>query len=138
MVKKDLIENEKWDQITSICKDAVKTMLGFEIRHIGINIEDEEEAVQSARTLCALFDLEYRPGDASIFAGTGFEIMKRVQKGKYGHIAVAVSDVDRAIYHLARRGALFDEDTRKSDGKGTKFIYLSGEIGGFAIHLVRK
>ena len=31
MVKKDLIENEKWDEIASICKDAVKTMLGFAI-----------------------------------------------------------------------------------------------------------
>ena len=27
MVKKDLIEGEKWDEITRICKDAVKTMM---------------------------------------------------------------------------------------------------------------
>ena len=37
MVKKDLIEGEKWDEITRICKDAVKTMLGFELGHVGIN-----------------------------------------------------------------------------------------------------
>ena len=29
MVKKDLIEGEKWDEITRICQDAVKTMMGF-------------------------------------------------------------------------------------------------------------
>ena len=39
MVKKDLIEGEKWDEITRICKDAVKTMLGFELGHVGINCQ---------------------------------------------------------------------------------------------------
>ena len=37
MVKKDLIEGEKWDEITRICQDAVKTMMGFTLAHVGIN-----------------------------------------------------------------------------------------------------
>ena len=64
--------------------------------------------------------------------------MKSVGKGKNGHIALAVSNVDRAIFHLGRCGASFDETTRAKDDKGTKVIYLDGEFGGFAIHLVRK
>ena len=36
MVKKDLIEGEQWDEITRICKEAVKTMLGFSLAHVGI------------------------------------------------------------------------------------------------------
>ncbi|MBR6084189.1 MAG: bifunctional 4-hydroxy-2-oxoglutarate aldolase/2-dehydro-3-deoxy-phosphogluconate aldolase, partial [Spirochaetales bacterium] len=52
MVKKDLIEGEKWDEITSICKAAVKNMLGTELRHIGINSESEEEMTQTAKLLC--------------------------------------------------------------------------------------
>ena len=138
MVKKDLIDGEKWDEITGICKAAVKNMLGLELRHIGINSDNEEEAARTAKTLCALFGLEYKPGNSSIFAGKEFEIMKSKGRGKCGHIAIATWDVDRAIYHLSRNGASFDESTRSRDDKGTKVIYLEGEFGGFAIHLVRK
>ena len=138
MVKKDLIEGQKWDEITDICKKAVKNMLGLELRHIGINSDNEEQAEQTAKSLCALFDLEYKPGNSSVFAGKEFEIMKSKGKGIHGHIAISTWDVDRAVYHLSRAGASFDESTRTRDDKGSKFIYLDGEFGGFAIHLIRK
>ncbi|MCR5419416.1 MAG: bifunctional 4-hydroxy-2-oxoglutarate aldolase/2-dehydro-3-deoxy-phosphogluconate aldolase [Lachnospiraceae bacterium] len=138
MVKKDLIEGEKWDEITAICKAAVKNMLGLELRHIGINSGNAEEAESTAQTLSALFDLEYKPGNSSIFVGKEFEVMKSNGRGTHGHIAISVLDVDRAIYHLSRAGAKFDESSRTKDDKGTKFIYLEGEFGGFAIHLSRK
>jgi 2-dehydro-3-deoxyphosphogluconate aldolase/(4S)-4-hydroxy-2-oxoglutarate aldolase len=138
MVKKDLIEAGKWDEITDICKKAVKNMLGLEIAHIGINSENEKEAEKTAKLLCTLFELDLKPGNSSIFAGKEFEIMKSRGRGSHGHIAVATWNVDRAIYHLSRAGVSFDESTRTSDDKGTKFIYLDGEIGGFAIHLTRK
>ena len=138
MVKKDLIEAGKWDEITDICKKAVKNMLGLEIAHIGINSENEQEAEKTAKLLCTLFDLDLKPGNSSIFAGKEFEIMKNRGRGSHGHIAVATWNVDRAIFHLSRAGVSFDESTRTSDDKGTKFIYLDGEIGGFAIHLTRK
>ena len=67
-----------------------------------------------------------------------FEIMKSRGKGTHGHIAISTWDVDRAVYHLSRAGASFDESTRTRDDKGSKFIYLEGEFGGFAIHLIRK
>ena len=41
MVKKPLIEGGKWDEITQICKDAVKAMHGFHIDHMGINAKNE-------------------------------------------------------------------------------------------------
>ena len=138
MVKKDLVEGEKWDEITAICRSAVKIMLGFKLKHVGINCENEDEAVKTAKTLCALFGIDYRAGNSSIFAGDGFELMKAKGRGTCGHIAVAANDVDRAVYHLKRAGASFDESTRSSDDKGTKTIYLDGEFSGFAIHLVRK
>lgn len=138
MVKKDLIEGEKWDDVTDICKRAVKNMLGLELKHIGINSDDEDQAEKTAKTLCAIFDLEFKPGNSSIFAGKEFEIMKSRGKGTHGHIAISTWDVDRAVYHLSRAGASFDESTRTRDDKGSKFIYLEGEFGGFAIHLIRK
>lgn len=139
MVKKDLISGGQWDEITRISREAVKTMLGFELRHVGINCADEAEAERTARSFCALLGLEYRPGNSSIFAGTAVECMKTPFLGARGHLAIGTNSVDRAIYHLELQGAAFDESTRKTDAKGAaKSIYLKDEIGGFAVHLVQK
>ena len=139
MVKKDLIEGERWEEITRICKDAVKTMLGFTLHHVGFNCANEQEAQETAQTLCAIFGLEYKAGNSSIFAGKAVECMKQPYLGKNGHIAIGTNSVDRAVYHLNRRGVAFDESTRKTDAKGkTTTIYLKNELSGFAIHLVQK
>lgn len=139
MVKKDLIEGQKWDEITAICRDAVKTMLGFELRHIGINCADEAEAERTAKAFAAVFGMEYRPGNSSIFAGTAVECMKKPYLGAHGHIAIGTNSVDRAVYHLGRQGVAFDESTRKTNAKGrTAAIYLKETFGGFAVHLVQK
>ena len=139
MVKKDLINGQKWDEITAICKDAVKTMLGFELRHVGINCADEAEAERTAQTFSTVFGWEYKPGNSSVFSGTAVECMKAPYLGERGHIAVGTNNVDRAMYHLGLHGITFDESTRKTDAKGkTKAIYLKDSFCGFAVHLVQK
>ncbi len=139
MVKKDLIEGERWDEITRICKEAVKTMLGFTLHHVGVNCGNEQEAQETAKALCAIFGLEYKVGNSSIFAGKAVECMKQPYLGKNGHIAIGTNSVDRAVYHLSRQGVAFDENTRRTDAKGkTTAIYLKNELSGFALHLVQK
>lgn len=139
MVKKELIEAENWDEITRISREAVKTMLGFSLGHVGINCADEEAAQKTAKTLCALFGFEYKPGNSSDFAGTAVECMKRPFLGTHGHIAIATNSVARAMFHLGLQGVTFDESTLKTDAKGNpKAIYIKDEIGGFAVHLVQK
>ena len=139
MVKKDLIEGEKWDEITRICQDAVKTMMGFTLAHVGINCANAGEAAQTAKTLCALFGLEYKAGNSSDFAGSMVECNKAPGRGANGHIAIGTYNVDRAVYHLGLQGVRFDQASRKTDAKGnTKAIYLQDEVGGFAIHLVKR
>ena len=139
MGKKELIEGEQWDEITRICKDAVKTMLGFELGHVGINCQDAAQAEQTAKALCAIFGFEYKAGNSSDFAGSAVECNKAPGRGAHGHIAIRTNNVDRAIYHLGLQGVKFDESSRKTDAKGrTKAIYLQEELGGFALHLVQK
>ncbi len=139
MVKKELIEGEQWDEITRICKEVVKTMLGFSLAHVGINCADEAQAEQTAKALCAIFGFEYKAGNSSDFAGSAVECNKAPGRGAHGHIAIRTNNVDRAIYHLGLQGVKFDESSRKTDAKGrTKAIYLQEELGGFALHLVQK
>ena len=139
MVKKELIENEQWEEITRICKEAVKTMLGFELKHIGINCANEEAAVQTAKLFCTVFGFDYKAGNSSIFAGSAVECMKQPYLGRLGHIAIAANNVERAEAYLRRQGIAFNESSRKRNPKGkTVAIYLQEEFAGFAVHLVQK
>ncbi|MEE0799949.1 MAG: bifunctional 4-hydroxy-2-oxoglutarate aldolase/2-dehydro-3-deoxy-phosphogluconate aldolase [Gemmiger sp.] len=139
MCKSDKIKAGAWDEITAMCKEAVDVMLGLELGHIGINCADDTEAMKTAETLGALLSMAVKPGNSSIFVGNKeFEIMKKPGRGTHGHIAIKCNNIDRAVYHLSRRGVKFDMDSMvNKNGKNTA-IYLADEVAGFAIHLVQK
>ena len=139
MCKSDKIKAGAWDEITAMCKEAVDTMLGLELAHIGINCADDTEAMKTAETLGALLNMAVKPGNSSIFVGKKeFEIMKKPGRGTHGHIAIRTNNVDRAIYHLGLRGVKFDMDSKNVKNGKTISIYMADEIAGFAIHLVQK
>ena len=139
MCKSDKIKAGAWDEITAMCREAVDTMLGLELGHIGINCADEAEAAKTAEVLGSLLSMAVKPGNSSIFVGKKeFEIMKKPGRGTHGHIAILTNNVDRAIYHLGRRGVKFDMDSKVVKNGKTTAIYMADEIAGFAIHLVQK
>ena len=139
MVSKDMVAAGEFDKIAKLTNEAVTKMLGFELKHIGINENDEASASSDADKFENIFGFAKKAGNSSIFAGTAIELMKAPYLGKNGHIAIGTNYIERAVYHLEKRGAEFDYDTAKRDAKGVlKAIYLKGEIGGFAVHLVQK
>lgn len=140
MVPTSLVDAENWEEITRLTKEAVRTMLGLELRHIGINAENEEQATKIAERFALVFGSEVNCGNSSVFAGKEIEVMKKPYLGTNGHIAIAANSVERAMRYLDDNlGFTFDEDTAKyDDKKKIKAIYLNEEIGGFAIHLMQK
>ena len=138
MVKKDLVTAGDFEGIKNLTREAVDTMLGFEMRHVGMNMANAEEAEELADTLEKMFSFPKKVGNSSIFSGTGFEIMKKQGRGTQGHIAIATNYIERAIYHLQKRGFEFDEDSRVIKEGKLKAIYFKGSFGGFDMHLVQK
>lgn len=138
MVKKDMVTAGDFEGIKKLTREAVDTMLGFEVRHIGMNMDNGEAAEELADTLEKMFGFEKKVGNSSVFAGTGFEIMKKPGRGACGHIAVATNYIERAVYHLEKRGFEFDMDSAVIKEGKMKAIYFKGEFGGFAMHLVQK
>lgn len=139
MVNNDMIKNGDFEGIKALTRDAVSSMLGFELGHIGINAREEGEAFALATVFEQLFGFKKKSGYSSIFAGTGFEIMKQPYLGTNGHIAVKTNYIDRAIYHLQMFGYEVDMETAKyDDNQNLKAVYLKGEFGGFALHLVQR
>lgn len=138
MVPTDAVLNKDWDKITALTREAVVLMLGLELRHVGINEDSEKQASGDARTFADLIGADVTEGEKSFFAGTAFELMKFIGRGDKGHLAIASNSVDRAEWHLRRRGFQFDESSRRTKGGRTTFLYLQADIGGFAVHLLQK
>jgi len=140
MVPEDAIAAKDWDKIEKLAREAVQVMLGFEVRHIGINNADEETAVNEGKKLAALLGWKVqKESEKGLFVGESFEMLKSPIRGTHGHIAVATSNVERARWHMEQRGFTFDDSTATFTADGRmKFIYLNEEFGGFAIHLLLK
>ena len=138
MVNKALVNAGEFDKIRDMTREAVQTMLGFEVLHIGINSEDEAEADKTASGFEALFGWSKDNHSKSVFAGTQIEVMKSKVRGTHGHIAVGTNSVLRAKYFLESQGYKFDEESATYKNGKLNFIYLQDEIGGFAVHLVNK
>lgn len=138
MVPGDAVAAKDWDRITALTRSAVDKMLGFEVRHIGINCEDADASMDAAKKIAALMGWPVKEGNSSNFVGTGYELMKKVGRGTHGHIAIGTNSVARAKWHLEQRGFKFIEDSAVVKNGKLTAIYVEGEIGGFAFHLVQK
>ncbi|GAB4375267.1 MAG: hypothetical protein Kow009_10620 [Spirochaetales bacterium] len=138
MVPSDAISAGKFDEITRLASEAVSLVHGFELLHVGINNENEDEARKVAELLSKFFKLPIKEGNSSIFAGKPFEIMKKPYLGAHGHIGIAANSVERAVAYLASKGIGIKADTAKVEGGVMKVVYLDLEIAGFAFHISRK
>jgi len=138
MVPGDLINAGEWDKIEQLTREAVQTMLGFELAHIGINGANEEEAMKVAGRFAFLFGMPAKVGNSSIFAGTAVEVMKAPFKGAHGHVAIRTNYIERAVNYMESVLGVEFEEPKKDDKGKYKAIYLKEQIGGFAVHLVQK
>lgn len=139
MVNKDMIAAKDWDGITKLTREAVSTMLGLTIKHVGVNTVNADAASAEAKKFGDLFGVSGDEGKDSYFVNNLIEVMKFDGRGTNGHIAIQTNYIERAIYHLEKRGFTFDEESKLFDANGNLvLIYLKDEIGGFGIHLSQK
>ena len=139
VVNEKMINAGDFDGLARITREAVDHMLGFRLEHVGINCACAEDAAKNAAICRDAFSFETRELPVSYFAGSGLEFMKDGGRGTNGHIAICTNSVDRAVYHLQRRGIEVDMSTAQYNPDGSmRFVYLQNEIGGFAYHLVKR
>lgn len=139
IVPDNLVKAEDWAGITALCKTAVRKMLDFQLVHVGINSNGEEDAINTANAFQDIFGWATKVGNSSVFAGKEVECMKQNGRGTHGHIAVSTGNVKRAVAQLKMQGVQIDESSIKYDASGRMTVaYLAKEVAGFAIHLVEK
>lgn len=134
------ISSGNFDRITSLCADARDKILGFEIGHVGINCRNPQESRDICIAFQNAFGFPYRPGTGSSdFSSSEIEIKKHSGRGTHGHLAIATNCLPCAIAQMRRRGFALDEDSRIYNKNGELIaVFLREEIGGFAVHLLRK
>jgi len=139
MATSDQIKNGDFEGITAACKKAVDISLGFELAHVGINNENGQEAENSANVMGDIFRLPVKVGNSSVFSGTAVEFMKTMFYGTKGHIGFKTNSMERALAYFKNSNIEIIEESIRTDDKG-KLVsaYLKEEIGGFAVHVVRK
>ena len=137
MVKADKINDEKWDEITQMCKDAQKALQGLTLVHVGLNNPNAEALDKSVAQFEKLGMTVSKAGSSSTFMDGKIEIMNKPFYGTNGHLAYSCYDVDRTIGYLAQFGFHPIPESISKDAKGTKVVYFKEEVNGFAIHLVR-
>jgi len=139
MVPSDLVNSGNFEKITALSREAVFSMLGFSIAHVGIGTKNPEEAVKAATLFCTMFGFPVKDGSSSAFAGEGIEVLKVQAPGVHGHIAIGTNSVLRAVSYLERSGIAFDHANAKKDANGKVFaIYMKDEVLGFGVHLLQK
>lgn len=139
MVKPEWVAAGRFDEISRLCREAVMGALNFELRHVGINEPNTDVSLTETSLMCSLFGFALKEGNSSNFAGAGFEFMKTPYLGTNGHVALSTLDVSRAVAFLSRKGVGIRPETEKRDkGGALTSVYLDREIGGFALHLIKR
>ena len=139
MAKESLINAGDFDGIAQLARSAINQVFGFSLAHVGVNCPDDLQAHTLAKMFETLFGFRTVEKNASVFAGSGIECMKKPYLGEKGHIAISVNNIERAVTFFENNGIEFRMDLIKRDENG-KYgaVYLKEEVGGFAIHLVQK
>jgi len=138
MVRDFLINEGRFDKITELAREAVRAVMGFEFRQLGINAASSDEAEAAARFFSGLFGFAGADGGAYV-AMPGLEFTQGPSPGDKGHIGVSANSAFRAYEYLKRLGVEFDESTARADADGRlRSVYLKARVAGFAVRITGK
>ena len=129
------IAEGKWADITKKCKDAVKTMLGFELKKICI-YGDSANAEKNAKLVSSLFGFDCTETECGVQAGC--VCFGKEESDAKGCIVVGTLNGNRAMAYLQRMGAEIDPDIWYDKKGNVSCFGLKDLIAGFEICIETK
>ncbi len=124
------IAEGKWDDITKKCKDAIKTMLGFELKKICI-YGDSANAEKNAKFVASLFGFDCTETECGVQAGC--VCFGKEESDAKGCIVINTLNGNRAMAYLQRMGAEIDPDIWYDKKGNVSCFGLKDTIAGFEI-----
>ncbi len=129
------IAEGKWDDITKKCKDAIKTMLGFELKKICI-YGDSTNAEKNAKFVSSLFGFDCTETECGVQAGC--VCFGKEESDAKGCIVISTLNGNRAMAYLKRMGAEIDPDIWYDKKGNVSCFGLKDTIAGFEICIETK
>ena len=93
-----------FDKITALCAEARKSILGFEVAHIGINCADAEDSMVVCEELNKAFQLPVKEGNSLQLCHLCYRSDEGQLFGQNGHIAIRTNVIQCAIAELEKKG----------------------------------
>lgn len=139
MVPPSLINSGKFDEIETLVRSTVKTMLGFELAHIRVRPANSEKTSQTAYLLCELLGLGYSGKKNSVLTDNSIDDKNEPLPGVNGRITIRTNHLARAIHYLEGKGLSIIHETQADKANaGSAYVCLKEEISGFVIQFIQK
>ena len=137
IINRQALADRDFPRIQSDVQQAMRAMLQIRLKHVGVNVA-ADQAADVARRFADMFGGPVTATPLGYFGSEAVEVMKQpFAKGTHGHMAMGVSNVERARHFFTALGYQFDESTIAYKPDHTiKLIYFKDEIAGFRIHLI--
>ena len=129
------IAEGNWEGITKKCKEAVKTMLGFELRKVCI-YGDSANAEKNAKFVASLFGFDCTETECGVQAGC--VCFGKEESDAKGCIVINTLNGNRAMAYLKRMGAEIDPDIWYDKKGNVSCFGLKDTIAGFEICIETK
>ncbi len=129
------IAEGNWDGITKKCKEAVKTMLGFELRKVCI-YGDSANAEKNAKFVASLFGFDCTETECGVQAGC--VCFGKEESDAKGCIVINTLNGNRAMAYLKRMGAEIDPDIWYDKKGNVSCFGLKDTVAGFEICIETK
>ena len=129
------IAEGNWEGITKKCKEAVKTMLGFELRKVCI-YGDSANAEKNAKFVASLFGFGCTETECGVQAGC--VCFGKEESDAKGCIVINTLNGNRAMAYLKRMGAEIDPDIWYDKKGNVSCFGLKDTIAGFEICIETK
>ena len=129
------IAEGNWEGITKKCKEAVKTMLGFELRKVCI-YGDSANAEKNAKFVASLFGFDCTETECGVQAGC--VCFGKEESDAKGCIVINTLNGNRAMAYLKRMGAEIDPDIRYDKKGNVSCFGLKDTVAGFEICIETK
>jgi len=127
------INSHNFTAITKTAKEAISTLLGFEVAQVGVSLPDADTSAGVSQSLNQAFGFNVKEGASSNFATNNIELLKSSYLGSKEHFIIRTNNIARAIHYLGKRGFAVDMATAKYKEDKLIAVYLTGEFGCFAL-----
>jgi 2-dehydro-3-deoxyphosphogluconate aldolase/(4S)-4-hydroxy-2-oxoglutarate aldolase len=135
MVHPEMIKTGQFEKIASSTRQAIASVLGYELRHIGMYTRSTADAYKATAQLAKLIQYSVRETEDSLFSEKYIEGLQHISSDDF--IALGTNFIERAAVHLAQKGIFVKPETKQFQDGQLVAVDLDLDINGFALRLIQ-